>query len=322
MTARLAKRPDLASLPRLTILVGKGGTGRSTVTAAMGLAAARRGLRVLMVEVASRQSIPGLFDRQGAGYEPVACGDNLWCLRVTWEDALREYGLMKLKLRAAYQLVFENPFVRRLLPAIPGVAEIVVIGKVVYAATDGVPGLGRLDAVFLDAPATGHGLSLLTAPMVIGETVAAGPLAKDARHLADVLLDPAFTRLHVVTTPEEMPVAEGVELYSALGVRRGLPFGPVIANALQEAGLTPEQRETLAMLPMSRRAPAGVVAAARAALFIDARREAQRAHVERLKGQIPLPVVRLPDVVADGSARVRVERLAEHLDAVLWREGR
>jgi anion-transporting ArsA/GET3 family ATPase len=322
MAARAPKRPDLASVPRLTILVGKGGTGRSTVTAAMGLAAARRGLRVLMVEVASRQSIPGLFDRAGTGYDPVACADNLWCLRVTWEDALREYGMMKLKLRAAYELVFGNPFVRRLLPAIPGIAEIVVIGKVVYAATDGVPGLGRPDALLLDAPATGHGLSLLTAPMVIGETVASGPLAKDARHLSEVLLDPGFTRLHIVTTPEEMPVAEGVELYSALAVRRGFPFGPVIVNALQEAGLTPGQRDALSLLPGSGRAPPGVAAAARAALFMNARREAQRAHVERLRGQIPLPVVRLPDVVAEGSARARLERLAQHLDAALWREGR
>ena len=195
-----ATRNAPGKVPRLTVVVGKGGVGRSTVSASLGLAASRRGLRTLIVEVAARQSVPAMFDKVGAGYSPVELAPGLWAVRVTWEDALREYGLMKLKLRAAYRLVFENPLVRRLLPAIPGIAEILIIGKIVYAATYGVPGLGRPDAVVLDAPATGHGLALINAPFAVTSTVSSGPLAEDAKRLEAVLRDPAFTSFQMVTT--------------------------------------------------------------------------------------------------------------------------
>ena len=315
-------RNQAGRIPRLTVVVGKGGVGRSTVAAALGLTAARRGLRTLIVEVASRQSVPAMFDKVGAGYSPVELSPGLWSVRVTWEDALREYGLMKLKLRAAYRLVFENALVRRLLPAIPGIAEILIIGKIVYAATDGVPGLGRPDAVILDAPATGHGLALINAPLAVTSTVSAGPLADDAKRLEAVMRDPAFTSFQLVTTAEDMPVSETVELYQELGVRRGLPLGPLIVNAVQETGLTERQREALLLLLGGRGPPAGIAAATRAALFMDARYQVQRGHIERLRGLIPLPVVRLPELAGIRDSTARVGRLADHLDAVLWREAR
>jgi len=306
--------------PRLTFLMGKGGVGRSTVAAAMGLALSRRGLRTLVVETSARQAVPAMFERRAAGYDPVECAPGLHCLRVTWEDALREYGVMKLRFRALYRLVFENPFVRRLLPAVPGVPEILVIGKIAYCATDGVPGIGTPDAVVVDAPATGHGLSLVTAPAVVADTVPAGPLAEDARRLRAVLLDSAFTRFHIVTTPEEMPVSEGIDLHGELSLRHGLPFGPVIVNAFQDLALPGQEREMARLAAASSSAPRGVLAAVQAALFMDARHRAQTAHLDRLKTVVPLPVVRLPEV--PGAAGGRVKGLADHIDAVLWREAR
>lgn len=312
MTSRMAK------IPPLNVLVGKGGVGRSTVTAAMALAAMRRGNRVLVIEIASRQVVPEMFGLVGKGYEPVQCLENLWCIRVSWQEALKEYSLMKLKFKTVHRIVFENPLMARLLPAIPGIPEIVAIGKVVHAVTNGIAGLGRFDAVFLDAPATGHAISLLSSPVVVLETVPAGPLAQDARHLAETLLDNRTTVLHIVSTPEEMPVVEAGELYRSLAIQRGFTFGPSIMNAVEESGLTQPQREAFSLF--STQARGGVAAATRAALFMDARYEAHLVHIERLKTLIPLPVIRLPYVVADRSVMQRIERLAEHLDAVLWRE--
>lgn len=309
-----------AGVPALTVLVGKGGVGRSTVAAAMGLAASRRGLRTLVVEVAARQSVPALFGVAGAGYRPVECAPRLSCLRVTWEDALREYGLMKLRVGALYRLVFENPLVRRLVPAIPGTSEILVIGKVVFLVTDGIPGWGRPDLVILDAPATGHGIALVTAPSVVESTVRGGPLAEDARALDRVLRDRVRTRFHLVTTPEEMPVAEAADLFAMLSGQHGMPFGETIVNALSEAGLSPEERDILRHVASSRTDDRAIAAAAHAALFMDARSELQRAHLDRLKRSVPLPIVRLPDV--PGAPGDRIGTLAEHLDSVLWREGR
>lgn len=311
----------LSTIPRLTVLVGKGGVGRTTLCAALGCVAARRGRRTLLIEVASRQSIPPLFGREAQGYSPVALGDHLWSVRVTWEDALREYGLMKLRLRTAYRLVFENPFMRRLMPAVPGIAEILVIGKIIHAATDGVPGLGTIDAVILDAPATGHGLSLVGAPAVVSQTVAAGPLAEDARRLNERLLDSAFTRFHIVATPEEMPVTESVELYRRLGIGAGMPMGPILVNQVSDRGLTPPEVEALGALSGAPIAP-GVCAAIHAARFMADTAEWQRGHITRLRGQVPLPIVSLPDVRGERDVARRVEVLADHLDARVWREAR
>lgn len=312
---------NLTTIPRLTVLVGKGGVGRTTLAAALGRVAARRGRRTLLIEVSAHQAIPALFGREGLGYAPVPLADNLWAMRVTWEDALREYGLMKLRLRTAYRLVFENPFMRRLLPAVPGIAEILVIGKIVHAATDGIQGPGAVDAVILDAPATGHGLSLVGAPAVVAGTVAAGPLADDARHLHARLLDSAFTRFHIVATPEEMPVTESVELYRRLGVEDGMPLGPMLVNQVSEPGLTSQQVQSLAAASGSA-VPAGVCSEIQAARFMTDTFEMQRGHITRLRGQVPLPVVLLPDVRGVRDVPRRVEVLADHLDARFWREAR
>lgn len=318
----IPKQSGFSTVPRLTILVGKGGVGRSTLTAALGLVSARRGLNTVMVETASRQSIPSLFGMEPLGYRPVRCAENLHCIRVTWEDALREYGLMKLKFRAMYRLVFENPFVRRLLPAIPGISDILVIGKILHVATDGLADSGRPDAVILDSPATGHGLSLFAAPKVVSDTVPSGPMAEDARRLRGLLLDRTFTRFHIVTTPEEMPVAESVELFSDLGGTYGLPFGPVLVNGVQRRGLQASHRRSLSTFSRSVGPEDPVTAEVEGALFMAARYEMQRGHVSRLKREVPLPVVELPDLPSGTSGNRRVKTLADHLDAVLWREQR
>lgn len=317
-----ARDPDPVAPPRLVVLVGKGGVGRSTVAAALGLVAARRGRRTLVVEVAAGPVVPGMYGVQGRGYQPVECAPNLWTQRVGWEDALREYGLMKLKVRTLYRLVFENPFVRRLLPAIPGISEILVIGKILYSVTEGLPHLGRMDTVILDAPATGHGVSLLTAPSVVAATVPAGPLAEDARRLRALLLDRSLTRFHIVTTPEEMPVAESEELYEALAVTQGLPFGPVLVNQVRGRGLRPAQREQLGMAVRSVHRTDAACSVVSGALFMADRADVQRAHMQRLRNRVPLPLIELPDLRGGRAPRERIEVLADHLDAHLWREGR
>lgn len=310
------------AIPRLNVVTGKGGVGRTTLAAAMGLLAARRGLRTVIVEVAARQGVPDLFGAPPRGYEPVECAPGLLAVRVTWEDALREYGLMKLHFRTLYRVVFENPLVRRILPAIPGVAEILVIGKVLFVATDGLPGGHAPDVVILDAPATGHGVALFSAPFAVSEAVGSGPLAEDARRLKALLLDSGFTRFHIVATPEEMPVAEGIEIHERLALHHGLPFGPVFLNGVQDHGLTPAQQQALRVFLARRDGADAVGRVARAALFMAARDEMQRAHIGRLTRHVPLPVIPLPDLSGSGGARERVERLADHLDTRLWREER
>jgi len=300
--------------PRLVFVMGKGGVGRSTVSAAMGLALARRGLRTLVIETSSRSVVGEMFGHGPAQYDPTEVRPRLFCCRVTWQECLREYALMKLKFQTLYRLAFENPFVQGLLPTVPGVPEILVIGKVIYCATDGVKGLGPLDVVVVDAPATGHGLSMVSVPFVVSETIAKGPLLADAQRLRTILLDRAFTRFHIVVTPEEMPVAEAIELYRELQSRYSLPLGAVIANAVQVHSLKDHEREQARLIATSRTAPPGVVAAAQAALFMDSKHRAEMTHLSRLKAL--LPVVWLPEAFGKG----RLDQLADHIEARLWRD--
>lgn len=311
------RRVSSYELPKLCVLMGKGGVGRSTLAAAMGLACARRGARVVIVEVAARQCIPEIFGVEAKGYEPVQCVPGLLAIRVTWEDALREYGLLKLRFRYLYRLVFENALLRRVLPAIPGIPEILVIGKVLYVATDGLQDGRRCDMVVLDAPATGHSISLLSAPFVISDTVPAGPLAEDARRLAALLRDGRFTRFHIVAAPEEMPVEEGIELYRQMAERYGVPFGPVLMNLVQRRGLDGEHKRLL-------RACVGTLdgrvrGLLRAALFMEERAEMQRSHIMKFANHVPLPILEIPDLVGALTPRQKLELIADYLEAFLLR---
>ena len=307
--------------PRLSILVGKGGVGRSTLSAALGIVSARRGLRTTIVELATHPVIPGLFGVAAAGYSPVALLPGLSSLRITWEEALREYGLMKLRFLAMFRLVFDNPFMRHLLPAIPGVAEILVMGKVIHLASTQGRG-AEAEHVILDGPATGHAISLLRAPTVVARSFAAGPLAEDAARLRDFLRDPARSRVHLVATPEEMPVSEALELHERLTVDAGMPMGEVFLNGMVLSGLDPSSRSAIRHVASSRHGEKSLAAAACAALFLSERHDAQRVHLVRLRRDGGEPVVPLPSVPEGAVPRMRLEVLADHLDAVLWREGR
>jgi len=318
-------RPEPPVLPpRLAVLVGKGGVGRSSLSAAMGLVAARRGRRTLLVEVTDRPVMPSWFGVPDRDYVPTRLdpGLPLWSHRVTWQEALREYGLIKLRVQALYRLVFQNPFMQRLLPAIPGIAEIVVMGKIEWSATRGIREIGPVDTVVLDAPATGHGISLLTSPEVIAETVPSGPLAEDARRLRDLLRDPRRTQFHLVTLPEEMPVQEAEDLFRVLGRQFGMPFASLLVNQHRQGDLPPEGEAALVPLVRSRDLSPEVCASVAAALRTAIRSRQEREYLARLETRVPLPRWSLPEVTGTRTHRERIEVLAEHLDAFLWREQR
>jgi len=175
---------------RLVVVTGKGGTGKSTVSAA----------------------------------------PNLFSVHVRPREAMREYALMTIKYETLYKIAFENVAARYFLAAAPSLAEIVMLGKVWWhAAHDMDRGRPRWDLVILDAPATGHGLTFLTVPEVFLRLVQDGPLAKDMRGMQSLLADPSTCNVCIVTLPEEMPANEAIELDLALR-KHGFPAGPLFLN--------------------------------------------------------------------------------------------
>ena len=166
---------------RLLTVIGKGGGGKSTISAALALVAARRGKRVLVCELNTKERVSALLGAPevGASIGPVA--ERIDAVDIRPREALREYALMVLRFRSIYDAVFENRFVRHFLRAIPSLAELVMLGKVLYHVDEkGPDGRFRYDLVILDSPATGHGLGMLRLPQVLTDTVPPGPLADEA----------------------------------------------------------------------------------------------------------------------------------------------
>ena len=201
---------------RLILVVGKGGVGRSTVAAAIAGQSAARGRKTLLFETNANDRFGSYFGKPALGSEVTQLAPHLWGVNTNPAAALAEYGLMILKFRSVYEMVFENRVTKAFLRAVPGLDEYALLGKAWYHTTEEKRGKPVWDTVVFDLPASGHSASMLRIPQVIIETVPEGPLTRDARTLKALLCDPARTAAVLVTLAEEMPVNEACELEARL----------------------------------------------------------------------------------------------------------
>ena len=187
---------------RLIVVAGKGGVGRTTVAAAMALAAARRGKRVLLAQTKSKERLSKLFGGPRVLTEVVRVDERLWAVNMTPEAALREYGLMVLRSGLVYKAVMENRLAKAFIRAIPGVEDYSLLGKVWFHTTEVEEGRPKYDLVIFDGPATGHVVTLLSIPQAILEAVPDGPLTASAKSARQLLTDPARCAVALVTLAE------------------------------------------------------------------------------------------------------------------------
>ena len=207
--------PELAT-KRLILVVGKGGVGRSTVAAAIAGQLADQGKRTLLFETNANDRFGNYFDKPPVGTEVVQLANNLWGVNATPASALEEYGLMVLRWKSVYEMIFENRVTKAFLRAIPGLDDYALLGKAWFHTTEEKKGKPVWDTVVFDMPASGHAYSMLRVPWVIVDTVPEGPLTRDARTVKGLLTDPKRTAAVLVTLAEEMPVNEVIELETKL----------------------------------------------------------------------------------------------------------
>ena len=207
--------PSLAN-KKLILVVGKGGVGRSTVAAAIAGQLAEQGKRVLLYETNANDRFGNYFDKPPVGTDGVQLGPNLWAVNATPASALEEYGLMVLRWKSVYEMVFENRVTKAFLRAIPGLDDYALLGKAWYHTTEERKGKLVFDTIVFDMPASGHSVTMLNIPWVIVDTVPEGPLTRDARTVKALLTDPSRTSAVIVTLAEEMPVNETLELETKL----------------------------------------------------------------------------------------------------------
>jgi anion-transporting ArsA/GET3 family ATPase len=306
---------------RLVIVAGKGGVGRTTAAAALALAGARRGKRVLLAQARSKERLSTMLGGPPVATEVVQVRDNLWAVDIFPEAALREYGLMVLRSALVYRAVFENRLSRAFIHAIPGVEDYSVLGKVWYHTTERSGDRPRFDLIVFDGPATGHIVTLLSIPQAILDAVPEGPLTRDARSCRELLVDPTRTACALVTLAEEMPVNETIELAGRLRERVGVSIGPLIVNQLYPPRFVagPSAR-ALDDLPETLGDPADdqelgpVLVRAR----IAARRRAMNdRYLARLAEALPQPHVQLPYLFAPRFGAPEVDDLSRRLEGQL-----
>lgn len=227
---------------RLRIVTGKGGVGKTTVACSIALAAARSGLRVLLAETHAQGAAASLLGVKPTGPAMREVLENLYLVDLDPQEAIHEYALLVLKFETVYRAVFGNRLVRGLVNLVPSLGELTMLGKLWYheqeREADGSP---RFDLLVLDAPATGHAISMLRTPGAVADTVPKGALRDNCLLITDLLCDPARTEMHIVTTPEEMPVNEAMELERAaaemLNIRLGAAFINGVVSPLPEEAL-------------------------------------------------------------------------------------
>jgi len=297
---------------RLLFFTGKGGVGKSTVTAATALLAAERGQQVLLVEVDGKGNLTSLFEQPPVGFEPRVIHPGISAMQMSTEASLREY----LRVQARVPVVGRiGPLARAfdfVANAAPGVKEILTVGKVCWELREALHGRAPWDLIVVDAAATGHVVSQLDAPRAIQELVQVGPVRKQTDWMVELLADPDLTALNIVTAPEEMPVSETIELVARARAELNVALGAVIVNRVLPELFT--RSDEVAFEAMRRPAPSAVLderAGRGATAVLDAARLAvslrrsRSAYLSRLRDEVDLDFLLVPYLfVRDHGLRV------------------
>jgi anion-transporting ArsA/GET3 family ATPase len=312
---------------KLHVVSGKGGTGKTTLAAALALALAAGGRQVLLTEVEGRQGIAQLFDTPPLPYEErrVAVahgGGEVYALAIDPEQALLEYLEQFYNLRRTGSMLKKVGAIDFATTIAPGVRDVLLTGKVMEAATRERRGGGRLyDAVVLDAPPTGRIARFLNVNTEVAALTRMGPVRNQADSVMQ-LLQSSKTAVHLVTVLEEMPVQETADGVAELQAT-GLPVGAVLVNMVREPLLP---KEMLSAAVSGRLDPADITRGLKAAgvdadketaaiLAAEAADHANRVCLEEqergLLRDLERPTYEFP-LIADASELSGLHELAQH----------
>jgi anion-transporting ArsA/GET3 family ATPase len=301
------------------VVAGKGGVGKTTMTAAIATMASGAGQSVLIVELEGKSGIAGAFGLpEDLGYDEVELAPagpgvgQVRARRITPDDALVEY-LEDHGLKRVSKRLVSSGVVDVVSTAIPGIRDVLVLGKVKQLEREEMA-----DLIVVDAPATGHAITFLTSAAGLVSAARGGPLRNQAQDVVDLLSDPARCRVILVTLPEDMPVSEAIESAYTLEDKAGVQLGPVIVNACDPApvGLDQPAAEAAATAGVTVE-PAHLEALEAARTFRLERHAITAEQIERLARELPLPHLLVPTVAADTIGPAETAELAAALAAAV-----
>jgi len=265
---------------RVAIVAGKGGVGKTTVTAVLARAAILRGLRVLVIELDGKPTLSRLLP-------------DVEVQQLSATAALAEYldthGLSRVAKRLASRGIIDV-----VATASPGIDDIVVLGKIKQLERSGL-----YDLVVVDGPAAGHAITFLLAAKSLLASVRSGPIHTQASEVATMLADPTRCQVLLITLPETTPVNEAVETAYALEERVGVHLGPIVVNGVDDGP------------PLPADAAQEGSTMREAAEFRNARRALHRAECGRLAEELALTQLHLPMVAGSHLSAGSIDVLAD-----------
>jgi anion-transporting ArsA/GET3 family ATPase len=310
--------PDLLDR-KLLFVTGKGGVGKSTVAAALALLASQHGKRTLVVEVDAKGNLADFFEAGATGYKPREIQPNLFAMTMNTEDSLQEYLRLQMRLPAVARI---GPLARAfefVATAAPGVREILTVGKPVWEVRE-----GHYDLVVVDAPATGHIVGQLAAPQAINELVHVGLVRQQTGWLVEILGDERQTGLVIVTTPEEMPVNETIELSRRVEDETDVSLAAIVVNRVlpelfgrQEEEVFEELREPAAVGALSDATGGPAEPVLEAARLAVTMRRTRAGHIDRLRAAVKehVPLLFVPYLFVRTHGLRTTRQVAEALSA-------
>jgi anion-transporting ArsA/GET3 family ATPase len=305
---------------RLLFVTGKGGVGKTTVAAALGLLASQQGLRTLVCEVEPKGDLSFAYECGTTPFHGRDVAANLKAMSMDTEASLREYLHHVAKVPVLGRI---SPVARAfdfIATAAPGIREILTMGKLCFEVRE-----KHYDLVVVDASATGNVVGQLAAPTGINELVRVGVVRSQTEWMLEILRDPSVTGVVLVTTPEEMPVSEAIDLAGRLAEETPVHLACVIANRVlpELFGRAEEQvfdelstSSEIDALARQLGAPPNDVAAvfAAARLAVTIRRDGS-AHLERLRSAVgsETPLLYLPYLFARAHGMRAIRQVAQSL---------
>jgi anion-transporting ArsA/GET3 family ATPase len=282
---RLMNPIEQLSRRQLVVVTGKGGVGKTVVSATIGRAIAAAGRRTLIVEVDPRENLHQMMGTPPSGGDILEAEPRLWVQNLKPRQVLDQVVRDQLKLELLARRVLDSPIYQQFATGAPGLKELAILGHAYRLLHSlGGPGTPEIETVILDAPATGHGVTLLAAPALVTDVITNGPFARMAGDLTHLIADPERCGIVVVTQAEEMPVEEALELRTALRDRVRREPELLVVNGLYppepppSAGPAPENE----LLSLWRR-----------------RRGLNDRELARLKESWPGPRIELPQLPLD-----------------------
>lgn len=197
------------------LVTGKGGVGKSLFSVVLAHYFSTQNQKILLTELSEQSFFKDYLNLPKITYSPVALKENLDICQWSPDDCLKEYCIHLLKIESLYELFFENPVSKSLIQVAPGLHELALLGKMTSSPRGHGPPMQH-DQIVIDSFSTGHFLNLLRAPGALNEAIPFGPMGEQSKGIDACIRNPAFTEVHIVTLPEELPITESIGLFRQL----------------------------------------------------------------------------------------------------------